>query len=127
LKIIEKRMKADPWHIETGFTIVPKTSTNQGLNFIEKNGTDYYQILEDAVLESTKKPLDKPLAFLLNPPYKNTDENVVAREKSDAEYEINAEILALTGADAGKGQAGLCQWGSGYPRIQRQDLSDGQG
>ncbi|GEM54951.1 hypothetical protein FB1_11720 [Flavobacterium branchiophilum NBRC 15030 = ATCC 35035] len=102
LKIIEKRMKADPWHIETGFTVVPKTSTNQGLNFIEKNGTDYYQILEDAVLDSTKKPLDKPLAFLLNPPYKNTDENVVTREKSDAEYEINAEILALTGADAGK-------------------------
>lgn len=102
LKIIEKRMKADPWHIETGFTIVPKTSTNQGLNFIEKNGTDYYQILENAVLESTKRLLDKPLAFLLNPPYKNTDENVVAREKSDAEYEINTEILALTGADAGK-------------------------
>jgi hypothetical protein len=102
LKIIEKRMKADPWHIETGFTIVPKTSSNQGLNFIEKNGADYYQILEDAVLESTKKPLNKPLAFLLNPPYKNTDENVSAREKSDAEYGINAEILALTGADAGK-------------------------
>lgn len=102
LKIIEKRMKADPWHIETGFTVVPKTSTNQGLNFIEKNGTEYYKILEDAVLDSTKKPLDKPLAFLLNPPYKNTDENVSAREKSDAEYEINAEILALTGADAGK-------------------------
>jgi hypothetical protein len=102
LKIIEKRMKADQWHIDTGFTVVPKTSTNEGLNFIEKNGTQYYKILEDAVLESTKKPLDKPLAFLLNPPYKNTDENVSAREKSDAEYEINADILALTGADAGK-------------------------
>ena len=102
LKIIEKRMKADQWHIDTGFTVVPKTSTNEGLNFIEKNGTQYYKILEDAVLESTKKPLDKPLAFLLNPPYKNTDENVSAREKSDAEYEINADILTLTGSDAGK-------------------------
>lgn len=102
LKIIEKRMKADPWHIETGFTIVPKNIANEGLNFLDRSGEDYYQELEKAVLQSTKKPIDKPLAFLLNPPYKNTDENVFAREKSDAEYEINPEILALTGADAGK-------------------------
>ncbi|WP_395043935.1 hypothetical protein [Flavobacterium sp.] len=102
LKIIEKRMKADPWHIETGFTIVPKTIANEGLNFLDRSGVDYYNELEKAVLQSTNKGIDKPLAFLLNPPYKNTDENVFAREKSDAEYEINADILALTGADAGK-------------------------
>ena len=102
LKIIEKRMKADPWHIETGFTIVPKTVENEGLNFLDRSGTDYYNELEKAVLKNTNKGIDKPLAFLLNPPYKNTDENVSAREKSDAEYEINADILALTGADAGK-------------------------
>jgi hypothetical protein len=102
LKIIEKRMKADPWHIETGFTIVPKTVTNEGLNFLDRSGEEYYNELEKAVLQSTQKGIDKPLAFLLNPPYKNTDENVSAREKSEAEYEINADILALTGADAGK-------------------------
>ena len=102
LKIIEKRMKADPWHIETGFTIVPKTVENEGLNFLDRSGADYYNELEKAVLKNTNKGIDKPLAFLLNPPYKNTDENVSAREKSDAEYEINADILALTGADAGK-------------------------
>jgi hypothetical protein len=102
LKIIEKRMKADPWHIETGFTIVPKTVANEGLNFLDRSGADYYNELEKAVLQSTKKEIDKPLAFLLNPPYKNTDENVSAREKSDAEYEINPDILLLTGADAGK-------------------------
>ena len=102
LKIIEKRMKADPWHIETGFTIVPKTVANEGLNFLDRSGADYYAELEKAVLQSTKKGIDKPLAFLLNPPYKNTDENVSNREDKDAEYEINADILALTGADAGK-------------------------
>lgn len=102
LKIIEKRMKADPWHIETGFTIVPKTVENEGLNFLDRSGAEYYAELEKAVLKNTKKGIDKPLAFLLNPPYKNTDENVSAREKSDAEYQINADILALTGADAGK-------------------------
>ena len=102
LKIIEKRMKADPWHIETGFTIVPKTVENEGLNFLDRSGADYYNELEKAVLKNTNKGIDKALAFLLNPPYKNTDENVSAREKSDAEYEINADILVLTGADAGK-------------------------
>jgi hypothetical protein len=95
-------MRADPWHIETGFTIVPKTVENEGLNFLDRSGADYYNELEKAVLKNTNKGIDKPLAFLLNPPYKNTDENVSAREKSDAEYEINADILALTGADAGK-------------------------
>lgn len=100
LKIIEKRMKADPWHIETGFTIVPKTVTNEGLNFLDRSGEEYYHELEKAVLQSTQKAIDKPLAFLLNPPYKNTKENVVSREEKDAEYNINEDILALTGADA---------------------------
>lgn len=100
LKIIEKRMKADPWHIETGFTIVPKTVENEGLNFLDRSGADYYNELEKAVLKNTNKGIDKPLAFLLNPPYKNTKENVVSREAKDAEYNINEDILALTGADA---------------------------
>lgn len=102
LKIIEKRMKADPWHLNIGFTVVPKSSLNVGLNFLEHTGKDYYDILDKAVLENTKKPIDKPLAFLLNPPYKNTDEKETAREEKDAEYEIHPDILALTGADAGK-------------------------
>lgn len=102
LRIIEKRMKADPWHIETGFTIVPRTVTNEGLNFLDRSAADYYAELERAVLLSTQGSIDKPLAFLLNPPYKNTDENVAARAQSDAEYSIHEDILALTGADAGK-------------------------
>ncbi len=100
LKIIEKRMKADPWHIETGFTIVPKTIANEGLNFLDRSGADYYQELEKAVLQSTKKPIDKPLAFLLNPPYKNTKENVVNREEKDANYNIHQSIINIAGEDA---------------------------
>ena len=102
LKIIEKRMKADLWHSKIDVTIIPKTGSNEGLNFLDKNGSDYYEVLEKAVLESTKKEITKPLAFLLNPPYKNTDEKETAREEKDAEYEIHPDILALTGADAGK-------------------------
>lgn len=100
LKIIEKRMKADPWHIETGFTIVPKTVSNEGLNFLDRSGEDYYNELEKAVLHSTQKVIDKPLAFLLNPPYKNTKENVVSREEKDANYNIHKSIINIAGEDA---------------------------
>ncbi len=102
LKIIEKRMKADPWHIEKGFTIVPKTTSQEGLNFLDRSAADYYAELEKAVKASTNKEIDKPLAFLLNPPYKNTDENASNREEKNADYEIHPDILKLTGADAGK-------------------------
>jgi hypothetical protein len=102
LKIIEKRMKADPWHIEKGFTIVPKTTSQEGLNFLDRSAADYYAELEKAVKASTNKEIDKPLAFLLNPPYKNTDENASNREEKNADYEIHPDILELTGADAGK-------------------------
>lgn len=101
LRIIERRMRADPWHIDHGFTIVPRTGEGKGLNFLDQSAASYLQALEREV--GTKQiKLDKPLAFLLNPPYKNTDENVKEREASDAEYALNPDILALTGEDAGK-------------------------
>jgi len=36
LKMIDRRMKLDPEHIQAGFTVVPKTSKNEGLNFLNK-------------------------------------------------------------------------------------------
>jgi hypothetical protein len=101
LRIIERRMKADPYHIEVGFTIVPKTSDNTGLNFLDRSAADYLHTLETE-LATKQVRLDKPLAFLLNPPYKNTDENVRERKDRNAEYSIHSDILALTGEDAGK-------------------------
>lgn len=101
LRTIERRMKADPFHIETGFTIIPKTSENKGLNFLDRPAQIYLDQLSRE-LQHKNVLLDKPLAFLLNPPYKNTDENVSAREKAEAEYAIDASILELTGEDAGK-------------------------
>jgi hypothetical protein len=101
LRTIERRMKADPFHIETGFTIIPKTSENKGLNFIDQPAADY---LAELTSELSRKnvALDKPIAFLLNPPYKNTDEKQEAREQTDAHYDIDPAILQLTGEDAGK-------------------------
>lgn len=101
LRTIEKRMKIDPYHMDTGFTIIPKTSDNKGLNFLDVSAREYLERLEKE-LKGKNLKMDKPLAFLLNPPYKNTDENVKNRSDKDAEYEIDPSILELTGSDAGK-------------------------
>jgi hypothetical protein len=101
LKTIERRMKLDPWHTEHGFTIIPKTHDNVGLNFLDRSGADYFATLVRE-MEQKNIVLDKPLAFLLNPPYKNTDENQESRAAKDADYQIHPSILELTGEDAGK-------------------------
>jgi hypothetical protein len=100
LRTIERRMKVDPFHMETGFTIVPRTSDQVGLNFLDKSGADYLAELKKE-LRRKQVALDKPMAFLLNPPYKNTDENVAQREGKEAAYAIHPSILELTGEDAG--------------------------
>jgi hypothetical protein len=101
LQIIERRMQVDPWHIEKGFTIIPRTSENKGLNFLDCSAEKYLDELKKE-LKLKNISFDKPIAFLLNPPYKNTDENVNARESTGSEYEIDQSILDLTGPDAGK-------------------------
>jgi hypothetical protein len=96
LQIIERRMQADPWQIEKGFTIIPRTSENKGLNFLDCSAEEYLNELKKE-LQLKNISFDKPIAFLLNPPYKNTDENVKARENTASEYEIHPSILELTG------------------------------
>lgn len=101
LKTIERRMKLDPEQIDGGFTIIPKTSTNEGLNFLDKSAEKYVNCLMTELKEQNFK-FDKPIAFLLNPPYKNTDENEEVRNAVEAAYQIHPSILDLTGNDAGK-------------------------
>jgi hypothetical protein len=101
LRIIERRMRIDPWHVETGFTIIPKTSENKGLNFLDCDAMHYFDELDNE-LKLKNLFIDKPLAFLLNPPYKNTDENEQVRESADSNYQIHSSILDITGEDAGK-------------------------
>lgn len=59
------------------------------------------QILQTE-LHRTNIGLDKPICFLLNPPYKNTDENQKERDSTDATYTLHPSILEHTGEDAGK-------------------------
>lgn len=101
LKTIERRMQLDPEELQAGFTIIPKTSEGVGLNFLNISGEEYIQRLEKE-LNLKNLTLDKPIAFLLNPPYKNTDENINEREKAEAQYDIHKTILELTGEDAGR-------------------------
>ena len=101
LQTIERRMKLDPDQLEGGFTIIPKTSKNEGLNFLDKSAEKYLNCLMNELKEQNFK-FDKPIAFLLNPPYKNTDENEEVRDAVEAAYAIDPSILELTGNDAGK-------------------------
>jgi hypothetical protein len=101
LKTIERRMQLDPEQIQGGFTIIPKTDTNEGLNFLDKSAGQYVSCLM-AELNEKNFRVDKPIAFLLNPPYKNTDENERVRNEAGAAYQIHPSILELTGNDAGK-------------------------
>lgn len=99
LRTIERRMKVDPFHIETGFTIIPKTSENKGLNFLDRSGAEYLsELKEELSLKNIK--IDKPLAFLLNPPYKNIKENEKVRKTNEANYQIDQSILDITGDEA---------------------------
>ena len=101
LRTIERRMQADPYHTESGFTIIPKTTDGIGLNFLDKDAATYMKILQTE-LQRKNIGLDKPICFLLNPPYKNTDENQKERDSTDAAYSIHPSILEHTGDDAGK-------------------------
>jgi hypothetical protein len=101
LKTIERRMKLDPAQIDGGFTVIPKTSKNEGLNFLDKSAEKYVNCLMTELGDQNFK-FDKPIAFLLNPPYKNTDENEEVRDAVDASYQIHQTILDLTGDDAGR-------------------------
>lgn len=95
LRTIERRMQADPYHTESGFTIIPKTSDGIGLNFLDKDAASYLHILQTE-LQRKNIGIDKPLCFLLNPPYKNIREDEKLRESTESHYEIHKSILEIT-------------------------------
>ncbi|MGS2716684.1 hypothetical protein ACVBE9_00790 [Eionea flava] len=100
LRTIERRLKLDDDHLGV-YSVIPKTSEGKGLNFLDISGVDYYRYIEN-VFKKQNMVLDKPFAFFLNPPYKNTDENEAARDSTDSNYEIHRTIIEQAGNDAGK-------------------------
>lgn len=105
LRTIERRMRLtvqdDNELLQAGFTIIPKTTENRGLNFIDCSAQNYLNELKK-MLNEKNLSLDKPIAFLLNPPYKNTKENEIIRESTESKYDIHEDILSLTGEEGGK-------------------------
>ena len=99
IKILKKRMELDENAIGNFSVISEHNST--GLNFLDKSAEKYLEIIQKKLAEKNQK-IDKPIAFLLNPPYKNTDENEKMRIGNDANYELSDSILTITGRDAGK-------------------------
>lgn len=74
------------------FTIIPKTRTGEGLNFINKNAEEYLRLITNELNEKNIQ-IDRPFAFFLNPPYKNTDENENLREANQADYDVHPSII----------------------------------
>jgi len=91
---VEKRMSGDHWH-NGKFTVVPKTSENRGLNFLDKSAEEYLRELRISLDEKGQKP-DKPLAFLCNPPYRNDDD----QGTEAIAYEVHESIVKQIGMDA---------------------------
>lgn len=101
LKMIERRMAYDPQETAAGFTIIPRTAEHRGLNFLDIAAETYFERLKEA-LRRDESALDKPFAFLLNPPYKNEDDNAEEIAENRADYTIHESIIALTGNDAAR-------------------------
>ena len=91
---VEKRMKGDQWH-NGKFTVVPKTSENRGLNFLDRSAEEYLEELRAGLDEKGLKP-DKPLAFLCNPPYRNDDD----QGAKAITYKVHESIVKQVGKDA---------------------------
>ena len=94
LRIIDRRFRADEEEAMRGFTIVPRVAENRGLNFLDQPAAAYYQHLLDA-LAPEGRTLDKPFAFLLNPPYKSTDEGEEQRTTNEADYLVDPSMVVL--------------------------------
>lgn len=100
LRTIERRLQLDDNHLGI-YSVIPKTEEGIGLNFLDKSATDYYRYIEKALTEQNML-IDKPFAFFLNPPYKNTDENEAFRNSTESNYIVHKSIIDIAGNDSSK-------------------------
>ena len=98
LRILELRVRQEA---RGGGTVVARAPAGGGLNFLSLSAEQYLRIVERALTEQELE-LDRPLAFLLNPPFKTTDMPAELLRGSAADYPLDPQIVALTGRDAQK-------------------------
>ncbi|RUR20589.1 hypothetical protein ELY21_00440 [Legionella sp. km535] len=89
---VENRMKGDAWHYGK-YTVIPRISEGKGLNFLTHSAVEYLDILKSYL---PGKDVNKPIAFLCNPPYRGDDD----QSASSVEYQIHPDILLLIGKEA---------------------------
>lgn len=97
LYTVDRRMNADLWHRQHGFTVVPKVGSDKGLNFIDRSAEDYLGEIQKE-LKSKNQKTNRPIAFLCNPPYKNDDDT----DTEELNYSIDGSITNRIGPDAAK-------------------------
>ncbi|MBK7962551.1 MAG: hypothetical protein IPK04_15980 [Bdellovibrionales bacterium] len=67
LKAFELRFQGKSSERKRGFTIIPKTSSGEGLNFVNQDAASYLEKINKELKDSGHK-LNKPLAIVCNPP-----------------------------------------------------------
>lgn len=93
LNAIENRLKTDVFHYGK-YTVVPKVEDGRGLNFLDIDAKSYLKEVTKCIPEG--EDLNKPIAFLCNPPYRNSDDQSAA----NVSYTIHKSITDIVGINA---------------------------
>jgi hypothetical protein len=93
LNAIENRLKIDAFHYGK-YTVVPKVEDGKGLNFLDIDAKSYLKEVTKFIPKG--EDLNKPLAFLCNPPYRNSDDQGAA----NVSYTIHKSITDIVGINA---------------------------
>lgn len=95
LKAFELRFQGKSSERKKGFTIIPKTSTGDGLNFVNQPASEYLEKINNE-LETAGHKLNKPLAIICNPPYRN-QKNI---KNEFYKYDVHESLVKIAGKDA---------------------------
>lgn len=95
LKAFELRFQGKSSEQRKGFTIIPKTSTGEGLNFVDRAASDYLDRI-NSELKQKRYKLNKPLAVICNPPYRNQK----SIKDDFYKYKVHESLIEIAGKDA---------------------------
>lgn len=92
---VNQRFHKDKYHKDR-YTIVPDVDGGF-LNFLDTSAAEYVAHINKE-LKKRKLDVDKPIAFLCNPPYRGEDD----QKASAVSYEVHQDIRELLGEDLAK-------------------------
>lgn len=95
LQAFELRFQNKSSERKRGFTIIPKTSSGEGLNFVDRSADDYLEAINKELKLKNEK-LKRPLAIICNPPYRNQK----SIKDEFYKYEVHQSLVKIAGKDA---------------------------